>query len=293
MKRHKKWIVAAFAALIGIIFFLLQRFVWLPDGGEVVFDDPTQPLIKVHALDVGQADAIVIELPEHRTMMIDIGTADRMDQINAYLSKLMIRKIDILVLSHFHSDHVGGFDEWIHTHEVGALYVPVTDSTEGRNIKELAMAENIDVKEACADMTILDESNLKIEILAPLRTHYEDENDSSVVVKVTYVNNKFLFTGDASTLSEREMLAYGVDPDADVIKIAHHGSDSSSSIEFLEAVSPKYALISVGEDNGYGFPSAQVNKRLADLKVEVFRTDQDGTVVFLGNGQRIAVRTKN
>ena len=293
MKRYGKWIAVAIAALVGLIFFLLQRFVWLPDGGEVLFDDPTQPLIKVHALDVGQADAIVIELPEHRTMMIDIGTADRMDQVNAYLSKLMVRKIDILVLSHFHSDHVGDFEEWIHTHEVGALYVPVADSIEGRNIKELATAENIDVKEACAGMMILDESDLKIEVLAPLRAHYEDDNDSSIVVKVTYVNNKFLFTGDASTLSEKEMLAYGVDPDADVIKIAHHGSDSSSSLEFLEAVSPKYALISVGKDNGYDFPSAAVNKRLSDLKVRVFRTDQDGTVVFLGNGQRIAVRTKN
>lgn len=293
MKKYGKWIAVSLVVLVGLIFFILQRFVWLPDDGEVLFDDPTQSLIKVHALDVGQADAIVIELPEHRTMMIDVGTADRMDQIDAYLSKLMVRKIDILVLSHFHSDHTGDFEEWIHEHDVGCLYIPSANSTKGRSIKEMALAKDIDVKEAQAGMTILNEDDLMIEVLAPLRSHYENENDSSVVVKVTYINNKFLFTGDASSLSEKEMLAYGVDPDADVIKIAHHGADSSSSMEFLQAVSPKYAIISVGENNGYGFPSADVNKRLADLDVKVFRTDRDGTVVFLGNGQRIAVRTKN
>ncbi len=293
MKKYGKWIAIALVVLIGLIFYVLQRFVWLPDGGEVLFDDPTQSLIKVHALDVGQADAIVIELPEHRTMMIDMGTADRMDQIDAYLSKLLVRKIDFMVLSHLHSDHIGDFDAWINNHDIGSLYMPAPNSTDGMNIKQQAIAKGVDVKEAKAGMVILDEDDLKIEILAPLREYYEDENDYSVVVKVTYINNKFLFMGDASSLSEKEMLVYGGDPDADVIKIAHHGAASSSSLEFLQAVSPDYAIISVGENNGYGLPSADTNKRLSDLGIKVFRTDLDGTIVFLGNGQRIAARIKN
>jgi len=293
MKKHVKWIIGTIVALVALIFFVLQRFVWLPDGGDVLFDDPTQSLIKVHVLDVGQADAIIIELPEHRTMMIDIGTADRMDQIDAYLSKLMIRKIDILVLSHFHSDHIGDFDEWIHTHDVGRLFIPPVNNSEGTHIRECALEKGIEVKEARAGMSILNEDDLEIDVLAPLRAHYEDENDSSIVIKVTYINNRFLFTGDISSLSEKEMLAYGVDPDADVIKIAHHGASTSNSVEFLQAVSPDYAVISVGANNGYGLPSTEVNERLADLGIKVFRTDLDGTIVFLGNGQRIAARTKN
>ncbi len=293
MKKYVKWIIGAFVVLVALIFFVLQRFVWLPDGGDVLFDDPTQSLIKVHVLDVGQADAIIIELPEHRTMMIDIGTADRMDQIDAYLSKLMVRKIDFLVLSHFHSDHMGDFDEWIQTHDVGCLFVPPVYNSEGMHIKERALEKGVEIMEVRAGMSIINESDLQIDVLAPLRAQYEDENDSSIVVKVTYINNEFLFTGDISSLSEKEMLAYGADLDADMIKIAHHGASSSNSLEFLQAVSPDYAVISVGENNGYGLPSTEVNERLADLGIKVFRTDLDGTIVFLGNGQRIAAKIKN
>ena len=291
MKKYATWIVTALVAIVALIFFLLQRFVWLPDSGEVLFDDPTQPLIKVHVLDVGQADAIIVELPGHQTMMIDIGTVDRMGQIDEYLSKLKVRKIDILVLSHLHSDHIGDIDSWIQSHDIGNIYVPPASNETVVNIKRMAVLKGIGVSEAKAGLSIIDEDGLSIDVLAPLRMYYNDENDYSIVIKVSYNNNKFLFTGDASSLSEKEMLAYDMDPDADVIKVAHHGAASSSCLEFLQAVTPKYAVISVGENNGYGLPSADVNQRLSDEGIKVYRTDLDGTVVFLGNGQRIAVRT--
>lgn len=294
MKTYRKWIAITLIVLVALSFFILQRFVWLSDGGKVIFDDPTQSLIKVHVLDVGQADAIVVELPQHRTMMIDIGTADCMDQINVYLSNLMIRKIDYMVFSHFHSDHIGDFNAWINKYDIENIYVPaVVNSVEGKALKQKALEKDIEIREVSAGTVILNEDDLKIEVMAPLRPHYEDENDSSMVVKVSYVNNKFLFMGDASSLSEKEMLVYGADLDADVIKIAHHGAAESSSLKFLQAVSPNYAIVSVGENNNYGLPSAQTIKRLSDLDIKVFRTDQDGTIVFLGNGQRIAARIKN
>lgn len=293
MKKYVTWIIAALIALITIIFFILQHFVWLPNNEELLFDDPTQSLIKVHILNVGQADAAIIELPGHRTMMIDIGAADSMNRIDAYLSSLMIRKIDFLVISHFHSDHMGNFDEWVDTHDIESLYIPSSTDEDSLRISRLAKEKGILVHQASMGTTILNENDLKIEILAPLHANYYNENDSSLVVKITYINNKYLFTGDASILSEQEMLVYGMDLDADVIKIAHHGGESSSSLDFLQAVSPQYAVISVGANNNYDMPSPSVSKRLSDLGIKTYRTDRDGTVTFWGNGQRIAVQTEN
>lgn len=293
MKKHGKWIVASVIFLLALLAFIMQK-VSLPydSDGMLVFDDPTQTYIKVHVLDVGHADAIIIELPGHRAMMIDVGTPDAFGKIKAYLDMLSIKKIDYMVGTHPHEDHIGSLSKIMDTFPIGELYVPNTEDASMHEICLDAIDRDIAVYYAKAGMTILDEDDIRVEILAPNREAYEDVNDLSVVVKITYLNNRFLFAGDATTLSEKEMLFHQADLDADVLKIAHHGADTSTGKDFLAAVSPKYAVISLEENNRYGFPDAAVSERLADSDVDVYRTDLNGTVIFFGNGQRIGVKTE-
>lgn len=293
MKKYGKWIATAAVILLALIAFIIQK-VSSPYGsdGTLVFDDPTQTYIKVHVLDVGQAEAIVVELPGHRAMLIDAGTSGAFGEIKAYLDMLAIKKIDYVIGTHSHDDHIGSMSKIMEVFPIGELYVPNAEDALMQELCSDATERDIPVYHAKAGMTILDEEDIQIEILAPNRDDYEDVNDSSVVVKITYVNNRFLFTGDATTLSEKEMLLYQADLDADVLKIAHHGADTSTGEDFLAAVSPEYAVISLEENNSYGFPASSVNERLAENDVKVYRTDLNGTVTFFGNGQRIGVKTE-
>ena len=293
MKKYGKWIAAAVVLLMALLSFIIQK-VSSPYGsdGTLVFDDPTQPYIKVHVLDVGQADAIIVELPGHRAMMIDAGTSDSFGEIKAYLDMLAIKKIDYMVGTHPHEDHIGSLRKIMGVFSIGKLYMPNVEDAPMQEIRLDAEERDIPVCDAKAGIVLLDEEDLRVEILAPNREAYEDMNDSSVVVKITYMNNRFLFAGDATMLSEKEMLLHQADLDADVLKIAHHGADTSTGDEFLAAVSPKYAIISLEENNHYGFPDPTVSERLAKNDVKVYRTDLNGTVIFFGNGQRIGVKTE-
>ena len=292
MKKYGKWIAATFVLVVALGAFIVHKIASPYDQGAFVFDDPTQTYIKIHVLDVGQADAIIAELPGHRAMLIDAGTLDQFDKIMAHLEMLSIKKIDYVVGTHPHEDHVGSLHKILEAIPVGELYVPDVYNDYADKIYSVARDQDITIKTAKAGVMILDDGNLQVEILAPIRSEYEDINNHSVVIKITYVNNSFLFAGDATALSEKEMILYHADLDADVLKIAHHGAETSTTEEFLSAVSPEYAVISVGKNNSYGFPDAAVKKRLADAKVKVYRTDMDGTVTFFGNGQRVGVKTE-
>ncbi len=294
MKKNFKIIITALVLAVLVIAFIVQQLTSADGNGEIVFDDPSHPYVKVHVIDVDQADAILVEMPGHRAMVIDAGTNDQADTVKAFIEKLGIKKIDYVIGTHPHEDHIGGLDTVIESFDIGRIYMPNVEAADGAaaDVLSAVAAKGLTVETAAAGVVILDEEDLKIEILAPIRETYDDVNTYSAVVKLTYINNKFLFTGDATALSEKEMILYGADLDADVLKIAHHGADTSTCEAFLDAVSPKYAVISVGENNGYGFPSADVSKRLDAMDVKVYRTDKSGTITFLGNGQRIAVKTE-
>jgi competence protein ComEC len=132
------------------------------------------------------------------------------------------------------------------------------------------------------------ETGIKFEMIAPVST-YDDTNDMSAVVHLTYGSNSFLFTGDAETKSEADILKSGVNLNSDVLMIGHHGSKSSTSQKFLDAVNPKYAVIQVGQDNNYGHPTAEVLKKLNDKKIKIYRNDEQGNIVFTSNGKDITV----
>ena len=244
----------------------------------------------VHFLDVGQADSILLQLPNNETMLIDAGNNADGDFVVNYIHNLGIIKIDYLIGTHPHEDHIGGLDDVINSFEIGQIYMPrVTHKTKTFEDVLLAIkAKDKKITSAKARVTIIDEPDLKAYFLSPSRDDYEDLNHWSAVLKIEYGNTSFLFTGDAEEINEFEMLASSaLKPDADVLKVGHHGSDSSTSEPFLDAVAPQYAVISVEKDNNYGHPSPIVLDNLYQRDITVLRTDELGTIKCFSDGEKI------
>lgn len=253
---------------------------------------PKGGVLAVHYLDVGQADSIFIELPNGQTMLIDAGNNEDDKKIIEYIQNLKYDIINYLVGTHPHEDHIGGLDTVIKTFEIGNIYMPKAQ-TNTKTFEDVLLAiksKNLKVTTAKAGLNIINVDNLVADIVAPVNDTYEDLNNYSAVVKIRYGNNSFLFMGDAESLSENEITT---DVKADVLKVGHHGSDSSTSKEFLSKVKPTYAVISVGKDNSYGHPSKNVLALLNESKVNVFRTDIQGTIVARSDGDKILINKES
>ena len=239
--------------------------------------------LRVNYIDVGQGDSIFIQLPNKETMLIDAGEAYEVDNVINYLNNLGIKKIDYVVGTHPHTDHIGGLEEVINTFDVGTIYMPKV-SSNSKTFEDLLTTisnKGLKVKTAKSGVVVFDEDNLKLEFIAPNSDNYSNLNNYSAVLKLTYLDNTFLFMGDAETLSEDEITS---DVDADVIKVGHHGSDSSSSVEFVKKVSPEYAIIMVGESNSYNHPYQSIIDRYESVGAKVLRTDLDGNIVCDSDG---------
>ena len=255
--------------------------------------EPT-PILKVHYLDVGQADCILIQTPSKKNMLIDAGNNEDSATILSYLKALNIKKIDILIGTHPHEDHIGSMDTVIKSFDIGAIYMPKV-STTTKTFEDVLLAikaKGLKVTTATAGIKIEIDPKLRIEMLAPNSSKYDDLNNYSAAIKVIYGKTSFLFDGDAEDISEKEMLAKNYDLKADVLKIGHHGSNSSTTPAFLKAVSPKYAIISVGKGNDYGHPTKATIDKLASAKVQVYRTDLNGTIIATSNGDTITFDKK-
>ena len=239
--------------------------------------------LRVNYIDVAQGDSIFIQLPNKETMLIDAGEAYEVDNVINYLNNLGITKIDYAVGTHPHTDHIGGLEEVINTFDIGSIYMPRASSTSKTYEDLLTTISNkgLKVKTAKSGVVVLDDDNLKLEFIAPNSDSYSELNNYSAVLKLTYLDNTFLFMGDAETLSEDEIT---YDVDADVIKVGHHGSDSSSGIEFVKKVSPEYAIIMVGEGNSYNHPYQSIIDRYESVGAKVLRTDLDGNIVCDSDG---------
>jgi len=226
-------------------------------------------------------------------MLVDAGPNEAGSTVVSYLQKQGVKKIDYFVATHPHEDHIGGMDNVVQAFEIGKVYMPrVTTTTESfESVLRSLQAKGLKITPAKAGLTILDQNGLKISFVAPCGSGYENLNNWSAVLKVQYGNNSFLLTGDAQSESEQEMLASGANLRADVLKVGHHGSHSSTTPTFLKAVSPKYAVISVGAGNDYGHPHQENLAKLASAGVKVYRTDRDGTVIFVSDGKTLTIRT--
>ena len=237
--------------------------------------------LHIHVIDVGKADAILVESPE-AAFLVDTGTQNTAEDVLRYLKARSIEHLDAVILSHGDSDHAGGLEKI--TEEIPADTLLISAETE-------SPYANMPVQRAVPD-TKLFVSDLTLEILAPTQS-FAEENDNSLVFRLQYGDFSMLFCGDIQENAEKVLLESGVDLRADVLKVAHHGSDTSSSTMFLQAVRPKYAVISAGEDRNL-LPRNTVLKRLEAENIRFYRTDLNGSVVLSADASgEILITTEN
>jgi competence protein ComEC len=269
----------------------------LPSGGddievvEVAGGLPDAEL-EVHFQDVGQASSILIKGPE-KNLLIDAAEDSEGDDVIRYIHEQGIDRLDYVIATHPHADHIGGLDEVLEEFEIGQVLMPVIpdeimpETQIYEDLLDVIEQKDLNQLDAKPGQTYDLGDGAKLMILAPVG-EYADLNNMSVVCRLTYGDTSFLFTSDASDGAEGDMLMDGAVLRADVLSVAHHGSETSSSEEFLDAVSPRIAVISCGVDNSYGHPHREVIERLEERDVRILRTDLDGFVVVTSNGKRLS-----
>ena len=243
-------------------------------------------LLRVDFLNVGQADCALLSTNGHY-MVIDGGNNGDADTILSYLEGQGVEKLDAVVGTHPHEDHIGSLDAIINHFDVDAVYMPkiMHTSKTFEDVLDAVANKGLKIKSPDPGDTI-DFNGLEIEVLGPQR-EYKDFNNNSIVLKVNAGETAFLFTGDAEETAEKDILQAGYDLQADVLKVGHHSSTSSSQA-FLQAVKPKYAVISVGVGNSYHHPEEEALQRLQSIGAEIYRTDLQGNIVCTTDGKNIA-----
>lgn len=245
-------------------------------------------MLVAHFIDVGQGDANFIELPNGETMLIDAGIQSSGDDIIEYIENLGYTDIDYVVSTHPHADHIGGMALVIEAFNVENIYMPkaVSTSKTYENLLETIQNRGLSIKTGRAGVEILNTDDLNIILLAPTKESYNNLNNYSIVLKITYGDVSFLYTGDAEEESLEEITG---DLKADVLKVGHHGSNTSTTKSFLEKVKPEYAIISVGAKNSYGHPNSSTLELLEEYTNNIYRTDINGTVIIRSDGVNIEV----
>lgn len=242
--------------------------------------------LTVHYLDVGQGDCILAAC-DGEYMLIDAGDNSQGTKIQNYLTKQGVKKLKYAVGTHPDADHIGGLDVILYKFECGTVMMPdqSKDTATYRDVVDTMKQKGYrnTVPEPGDSFSL---GSAKCTVLSPGKK-YEDANNNSIVLKVVHGDNTFLFMGDAEEEAESALLKSGADVQADVLKVGHHGSRSSSSKKFLDTVDPSYAVISCGEDNSYGHPHAETLNSLRAMGVEVFRSDEQGTIVAVSDGSKI------
>ncbi|MDR7869749.1 MAG: MBL fold metallo-hydrolase [Tissierellaceae bacterium] len=253
--------------------------------------------LRVHFIDVGQADAVLIQqinLDSSKNMLIDAGNNSDGEYLVDYLKNQGVESLDYVIGTHPHADHIGGLDDIINSFPIEILLMPKVISNT-RTFEEVmdAVADNglrVTTPVVGTKYTLGD---AEFTILAPNSEEYQSLNDYSIASRLVYGENSFIFTGDAESLSEYEILDEFNKEflNSDVLKVPHHGSSSSTADEFLEAVSPKYGVISSGLDNSYGHPHREIIAKLTKENVEILRTDQQGTIIITSDGKNLSMNT--
>jgi len=247
--------------------------------------------LTVHFIDVGQGDSMLIQCPNGSNILVDAGVPSEGPTVVDYLKDQGVSTLYAIVETHPHEDHIGGFSNVINSFKIKNVYATKATSTTKTytNLQNLIKDKNLPVTNITYGVTIPADTSVSMTFLSPIRASYSDLNDWSGVLKVQYGDVSFLLMGDASTNVEGDLLSKCKDKlPSTVLKVGHHGSSTSTSSSFLDAVKPQYAVIEVGKDNPYGHPTSETLKRLSDANIKVFRTDIDGTVVFTTDGKKIS-----
>jgi len=252
--------------------------------------------LAVVVLDVGQADSILVVTPSGKTALIDAGNSqDDADKvILPYLRKNRIQRLDYLVLTHPHQDHVGGMPEILKNVDVTVAAFsgePSTNSTY-QQFLSIVRQHNMRALEARRGKSLDLGPDVQAAILNPPEQFFEDTNDNSVVIRLAWRDVSALLMGDAGAEAEKSILESGAKVRSTILKVGHHGSSTSSTARFLDAVKPQYAVISVGAGNEYGHPAQRTLDALARRNVTTFRTDKHGSVTLLSDGREVAVTTQ-
>ncbi|MDD5370439.1 MAG: MBL fold metallo-hydrolase [Anaerolineaceae bacterium] len=246
--------------------------------------------LRVHYIDVGQGDSILIVSPDGKTMLIDGG--EQGSGALVYLQSLGIDHLDLMVATHPHSDHIGGLVEILRAMPVDEVVTngqPHTTSIYERFLDAIDTAKAVYIEAQRGDQIAL--GNLVFEVLSPARLSGADLNDNSLVLRLEYGATSFLFTGDVQAEGEGGLLASGLPLQATILKVAHHGSASSSTPAFLAAVHLKVAVYSAGLGNDYGHPRPETLAHLAGVGAEIYGTDVNGTVIVTTDGSGYSVQT--
>ncbi len=257
---------------------------------EITAVDPDFNGLTACFIDVGQGDCLFFRGPDGKTMLIDAGPPGSFHTIQAHLDVWQVQRLDLVVATHLHADHIGSMAEILDHYDVGAFYMPPFDYESSMYVHLLEALDKAEITPvtlyAEANQCILLSDGCELRVLSPFDAPYSDYNDTSFVLRVSYGDNAVLCMGDAGEVAERFMIKAFKNHllRADILKIGHHGSDSGTSEKLLNAVRPSIAIISVGTDNDYGLPSESVLERLAAHGVEVYRTDMDGTICFALDG---------
>ena len=246
--------------------------------------------LRVHYLDVGEADSIFIELPNGETMLIDAGETQDEEKIADYIENLNYDTIDYVIGTHPHADHIGGLAYIIKNFEVKNIYMPkvATNTKTYENLLKTIKSKSLSITVAEKNKKIINTENLKAYFLAPENKKYDELNNYSAILKIVFQDKSFLFMGDSEAYVEKTL----TDVSADVIKVGHHGSDTSSSTSFIERVNPEIAVISVGENNKYDHPDKEVIKAYEKLGTKIYRTDLNGNIVVSTDGYSLDVEVE-
>ena len=247
----------------------------------------------IHVIDVGQADSILITTPSNKNMLIDGGDEDSAKIIKSYLKNKKVKNLDVVIATHPDSDHIGSLDYIIDNFDVEKIYMPnqTTDSECYINLIDSCNKKNLKVNYLSKDDSFNLDDSTNIYVLSP--SYITDNNNSnSIVLNISYKNNNFLFTRDCEESNEMDMInSYNLE-DIDFLKVAHHGSYTASSLAFLEETTPDIAVISCGYKNSYGHPHKSTLDNLESVDAKIFRTDQNGSMQFYSDGEKIYSKVK-
>ncbi|MBU8905002.1 MBL fold metallo-hydrolase [Desertibacillus haloalkaliphilus] len=281
-----------------IVVFVMLTFILVACNGgsndhensEVVTEESTRQNLEVHFIDVDQGDATLLLGPDF-SILVDAGRHDR-DEVVPYLQSVGVTSLDLLVGTHPHADHIGQMDQVIERFDVEEIWMSgdLHTSQTFEHVLDAALASEANYHEPRAGETHTFGA-ATIEVIHPEEL-IDDLNEGSVSMRIQFGDVRFLFTGDVEEWGEADILARGHDVGAEIFQLGHHGSSTSNTSEFLEAVDPEIAIYSAGEDNSYGHPHTEVVERIRTMNIELYGTDVHGTIIVETDGVDYEVVTE-